>query len=293
MDTVRKSISPYEGSSLPEGSVILDITTDRYRFRRGRLMSLTLIDGSFEKTVVNVASEPDEYEALKALPGLLSGYDTIMTYNGNTFDIPFLEKKCALYGLESPFHLYSYRDIFKEFAPLAKAFSLEKRSLSSFTGFILPRDEEASLKDDAEKLLALLAVEPLLSLMNSAPADITASFRDDLILTVSSSERLSPFPFSFSKSAYRADVDAKRLTLTVKCRDGMIPHHYPDYKNYYYLPLEGYAVHRSLAAFISKDRKEKATPETACTYSQVTDSFLHDQSQLSSYTADVFKFFLS
>ena len=67
MDTIRKSISPYEGSSLPEGSVILDITTDRYRFRRGRLMSLTLIDGSFEKTVVNVASEPDEYEALKAL----------------------------------------------------------------------------------------------------------------------------------------------------------------------------------------------------------------------------------
>ena len=33
---------------------------------------------------------------------------------------------------------------------------------------------------------------------------------------------------------------------------------YKDYKNYYYLPKEDMVVHKSLAAFVDKDNKEKA-----------------------------------
>jgi hypothetical protein len=37
---------------------------------------------------------------------------------------------------------------------------------------------------------------------------------------------------------------------------------YPDYKNYYYLPEEDMAVHKSIANFVDKNRRKKATPNS-------------------------------
>lgn len=40
---------------------------------------------------------------------------------------------------------------------------------------------------------------------------------------------------------------------------------YPDYRNYYYLPIEDYAVHKSIGAYLEKGRSQKAKPDNAYT----------------------------
>lgn len=40
---------------------------------------------------------------------------------------------------------------------------------------------------------------------------------------------------------------------------------FPDYRNYYYLPLEDYALHKSIGEYIDRERRERAKPCTAYT----------------------------
>ena len=43
---------------------------------------------------------------------------------------------------------------------------------------------------------------------------------------------------------------------------------YSNYKDYYYLPQEDMAIHKSLATFVDKDFREKAKPENCYTKKQ-------------------------
>ena len=47
---------------------------------------------------------------------------------------------------------------------------------------------------------------------------------------------------------------------------------YKDYKNYFYLPNEDMAIHKSMATFIDKDKKIKATKDNC--YTKITDTFI-------------------
>lgn len=57
---------------------------------------------------------------------------------------------------------------------------------------------------------------------------------------------------------------------------GTLKFYYPDYKQYYYLPEEDEAIHQSLAAFVDKSRRIKATKETC--YTKKNGIFLPEQS---------------
>ena len=53
--------------------------------------------------------------------------------------------------------------------------------------------------------------------------------------------------------------------LTVKIYEGEMKYFYADYKDYYYLPAEDTAVHKSLALFVDKDFRQKAKPSNCYT----------------------------
>ena len=55
-----------------------------------------------------------------------------------------------------------------------------------------------------------------------------------------------------------AESTANRIDLTLDMYETELKLFYKDYKNYYYLPKEDMVVHKSLAAFVDKDNKEKA-----------------------------------
>lgn len=55
-----------------------------------------------------------------------------------------------------------------------------------------------------------------------------------------------------------AENTANRIDLTLDMYETELKLFYKDYKNYYYLPKEDMVVHKSLAAFVDKENKEKA-----------------------------------
>ena len=54
-------------------------------------------------------------------------------------------------------------------------------------------------------------------------------------------------------------------TLTIPIYLGTLRHYYTDYKNYYYLPLEDVAIHKSVATYVDTCNRKKATKENCYT----------------------------
>lgn len=71
------------------------------------------------------------------LSELLSGYDTILTFNGIGFDIPYLKAKCKALHLSDPFDAHSYIDLYKEVSRFKFLFALtsyKQKSIELFLG---------------------------------------------------------------------------------------------------------------------------------------------------------------
>ena len=66
--------------------------------------------------------------------------------------------------------------------------------------------------------------------------------------------------FVYSQEASRAFSDG-----FVPILEGELKYFYPDYKNYYYLPQEDTAVHKSLGEFVDRSARKKATAATCYT----------------------------
>lgn len=60
-------------------------------------------------------------------------------------------------------------------------------------------------------------------------------------------------------------LTSRELTLYSHTIEAELKLFYPDYRNYYYLPLEDYAVHKSIGEYLEKGRCQKAKPDNAYT----------------------------
>lgn len=79
----------------------------------------------------------DQKNVLSAFLELLSGYDTILTFNGIGFDIPYLKAKCKALHLSDPFDAHSYIDLYKEVSRFKFLFALtsyKQKSIELFLG---------------------------------------------------------------------------------------------------------------------------------------------------------------
>lgn len=70
----------------------------------------------------------------------------------------------------------------------------------------------------------------------------------------------------------RLTVDTGQAKLTLPTLTGELKYFFPDYRNYFYLPLEDQAIHRSVAVYVEKEYRVPAKPETC--YTRKTDLFL-------------------
>ncbi len=60
-------------------------------------------------------------------------------------------------------------------------------------------------------------------------------------------------------------TDGNEASLKVPLYEGELKYFYSNYKDYYYLPQEDMAIHKSIAEFVDKNFREKAKPENCYT----------------------------
>lgn len=248
------------------------------------------------------AEDPsEEKEVLSVFLDSLEGCDTLITFNGTGFDIPYLMAKCSRFHLDG--NLWSYRniDIFKVVSKLKFLFQLEnykQKTLEAFLG--LPRDDEMNGGElievyytyvrepsDADRhllhlhnyedVLRMIDLLPLLSyaeifegnytVLSVQPNDYHAydgTIGKELLVTMQNPDPV-PRPLSCRKDELYLRIDREQTRLRIPVFEGELRYFLPNPKDYYYLPGEDMAIHKSVAAFVDRQFREKACASTCYT----------------------------
>lgn len=287
-----------------ESSVFFDIETTGFSPAHTSLYLIGCArrSGSYICIDQFFAEQPGEEKlVLNAFLELLKAYDTIITFNGIGFDIPYLKAKCDTCGLQEHFSDFIYVDIFKSVSQLKhilKLMNFKQKSIEQFLG-IDRRDlysggeliqiYHSYVKNPEEELLELLLLHnyedvlcmtellPVLSyahLMNGRFTDVTGEVCDittyegeaarELHLTL---ELEFPVPkrISYASGPVYLSAHESRCHITVRLQSGELKYFFDNYKDYYYLPEEDMAVHKSVASYVDKEHREQAKAATCYT----------------------------
>lgn len=263
----------------------------------------------------------DEKEVLSSFAEYLKSFDSIITFNGNKFDIPFLEKRCFIYGIDPCFSEKSGIDLYKRIQPCKKILSLpdmKQKTLERFLG-IRRTDEKSGrelialygsyiadknkvcldllLQHNHDDLTGLVLLLPLLSYPDAMSGNIKVeravrnNYRDyygklqtELIIEFTLDTPV-PMPVSGGFSDCFLMLRGTRGKIRVSVFTGVLRYFYPDHNNYYYLPLEDHAMHKSTSQYVDKSRREQARPENC--YVRVRSRFLPEWDKI---VTPVFKY---
>ncbi len=154
MQTLKNTVSdqnmryPVERLGDPEKLLFVDIETTGLSPVHNSiyLIGCLYIKNGTWRTVQFFADNIDEEESvLYSFYNFALNFDTLITFNGNRFDIPFIQEKLNKYDM--PFDLYNYNgiDIYKRLRPYKALFALpdmKQKTVEAFLG--IERDDEKS-----------------------------------------------------------------------------------------------------------------------------------------------------
>lgn len=242
-----------------------------------------------------------EAEILTAFFESVKNYKYLVHFNGNTFDLPYLLQKCAQYNLPYNFDTLKGIDIYKRISPYkfflklpnCKQKTLEHfldiQRLDTYSGGELisiyhdyekkPSAVARNLllqhnSDDVKGMLQLLPILAYADIFDSRLRakkvqanhykDFAGNSRQELIMTLSLPNAL-PKPVSATANECYFTGEGTTGMLKVPVYEEELKYFYANYKEYYYLPAEDVALHKSVASFVDSDHRTQATAATCYT----------------------------
>ncbi|MCR5671653.1 MAG: ribonuclease H-like domain-containing protein [Butyrivibrio sp.] len=281
--------------------------------------------GNFKIRQFFAESAMEEKEILSAFSEFVNGYKTLVHFNGDKFDLPFMDAKYKKYDMINPLEALSSYDIYKKVKPYKLQLGLsdcKQKTIELFLGIeredkysggkLIPVYEdykktksrealELLLLHNADDVRGLFRILPVLkyheffSLFKNMPkvsvktdepvddssfdnnlpvraskvqanyyTDIDGSRKQEVFMKLKLPFEL-PVPLSGNVSSCFFKTDKNEATLRVPLYETELKYFYANYKDYYYLPREDMAIHKSLATFVDKNYREKAKPENCYT----------------------------
>ncbi len=243
----------------------------------------------------------EEKDLLAAFFTLAAGYRYLIHFNGDHFDIPYLNQKVKEHELPYSFDDLTSIDIYRRIAPyrfFLKMNSCKQKSVEEFLGIhrvdpfsgrelievyrdyvTTPTSSgmKALLLHNADDLRGMLQILPILAyydLFNEIPGvkKVTANYYRDqdnntskeLLITIIPSTPLPVLASNYVGGFYfRGEGD--EAVVKVPIFEGELKYFYSNYKDYYYLPEEDLALHKSVATFVDKEYRVQATASTCYT----------------------------
>lgn len=307
-DTCRFSAPSFLSQYLNlEEAVIFDIETTGFSPKTSSIYLIGVLIPGYKKWHLTqwLASSPeDEIAVLTAFLEFLSNTRCLVHFNGDAFDLPFLEKRCRVHGLSSIWKSMESIDLYRRFRPLKKLLKLSSMTLKSLEEFLsLSRKDTLDGGDlisvyhqfsqtkspDLQQLLLLhnhddlLGTASLFSLfaytdllegkyeLSGTPEILKNEDSFELILRLSLTAPLpKQISFAFPHGYLTAGGSSANLSIHGIC--GTLKYFFDDYRSYYYLPLEDTAIHKSVAAYV--DKKHRIPAKASTCYCRRTSLFL-------------------
>ncbi len=134
--------NPYIKEYFTPTSIFFDIETTGFSAARNQVYMIGYAlqtDGKIRITQLFAECPDQEQEILFAFLELLPQYDTLISFNGTGFDVPFLKGRCAYHKI--PEHLDSFRhlDIYKQLSRYKNILglsNLKQKTLEEFLGIV-------------------------------------------------------------------------------------------------------------------------------------------------------------
>lgn len=230
-----------------------------------------------------------EKEMLLSFFDFIGSYTWLIHFNGATFDIPFIEKRLARYHISRTFSFFESLDLYKEIKPYKKLLGLQglkQKNLEvllgieredTFTGgelidvYYEYMDAIGTHKDNllaclllhnADDLRGMLSILPLhglvLLLKGYFVAEHCEQEASSLHFTLICNFTL-PENLTIETEYLKLVTAGSTASAYVKIVEDTLKYFYADYKNYYYLPAEDTAIHKSVAAYVDKSYRKAAT----------------------------------
>ena len=243
----------------------------------------------------------EEKDLLIAFAKHMKSYQTLIHFNGNQFDLPFIEKRAAHYDLSITFENMNGIDIYKRIFPyrhflrlsnckqktLEEFLSIHREDIYSggelisvYKSFCKTKDEEAlglllqHNRDDVYGMVRLLPVlsyadffnEPLTvrKVETNITKDAFGKNQKEVLIYFTLNTALPKSISCHGNNCYFSGRGNEGM-IKVPVYTEEMKFFYSDYKNYYYLPNEDMAIHKSVSTYVDPAFREKATAATCYT----------------------------
>lgn len=300
-----------------ETSVFFDIETTGFSPAHTQvyLIGCAARKGEVVCTTQFFAENPSEEKLiLNAFALLLRRYHTLITFNGLGFDIPYLQERFKHHNIPDPFNNVQYLDIFKSISKYRHILKLENMKqktiehflgihrkdlysggelINVYDGYVQKRSEDALALlqlHNYEDVIGMIDLLPILSYVQLFEGNFEVigfekySYEEyegdhslELHLTLNTAFSL-PKRFSFGYGDIYLTGFQNQVKLKVKIYQGELKYFYSNYKDYYYLPEEDRAIHKSVAFYVDKNYRTRAKAATC--YSKKTGCFLPQYAEL-------------
>lgn len=303
---------PIEEKLAPrEELLFLDIETTGFTARSSFLYLIGCsyyADGNWQTIQWLAQDYSEETQILTAFFDFATKYKYLVHFNGNNFDLPYLAQKCRMLNISYDLESFEGIDIYRRITPykyFLKLPNCKQKSIEHFLGihredrytggelvsvyhdYVQAPTEEAEhslLLHNQDDLYGMLLILPILSYHDLFRESVHAkrvqseSFRDingitrrelliELILPCNLPREIT---VSSHGCFFRGEGD--HAVLKVPVFEEEMKYFYANYKNYYYLPEEDVALHKSVATFVDADHRIPATAETC--YTRKASSYL-------------------
>lgn len=302
-----------EHTLVPERTLFLDIETTGLSPARNRvcLIGCAFLDeasGAWQIRQWFDDTGSSEQHLLSSFTGFLQSFDTVIHFNGRTFDLPFLEKRAGADDVPLSFSPLRSIDLYRILTSQKRVLGLpnyRQQTVEAEMG--TGRSEHTSGKDfvDGYRLFlkthskaaltqilghnyadmeGLLSLAPILAFQNltleklsvrravaDTQPDAGGNRQDVLLLTCRLSHPL-PLPVRAHKDHCLMKAEKDRCFIRIPLITEEMRLFFKNYRDYYYLPQEDRAIHRSIALFVDRSHRTPAKAETC--YERVTGTFL-------------------
>lgn len=288
-----------------------------------------------------------ESDILEQFLSFAKKYKYIVTYNGDGFDIPYITKKAAAYQMENTLADKESIDLYKQIRFLKESLHMENMKQKSVERFLgihrldkysggdlikvyqdyikLPvkTNKQLLLQHNYEDLEGLLDCTGMLAYCRLKAGCLLVrkmSVRQNRLLF--SLELEYPLPKRLTIGIQDIIITGfqKKATINAPIYTEELKFFFDNYRDYYYLPAEDMAVHKSVANYVDKNYREPAKKETCYlrkkgyfisqlddgilsgykrnyndkeSFIELTDSFLQDLDLLHTYARHIIRLALS
>lgn len=243
-----------------------------------------------------------EMSIIKEFLDVLKNFDVLVHYNGDSFDIPFINEKCIKYQLNLDSNAFQSLDLYKLIKHLKKflrIMNMKQKSIENFlhiqrqdqhgggeliqiyNDYLSNKCNSQSLESllflhNHDDVCGLIAIPDIISYLNLTECALKVSqfefISENELLIVCNFECTVPIPLSLNYDGYFIKIEKNIIKFLLPIYRGELKHYYENYKDYYYLNDEDYAIHKSIALFVDKNHREKCNKDNC--YIKKTSSYL-------------------